>query len=76
MKENEEHDLPPEEEWKMPVCDFGGILVPLESAKDILADEETMRSMPRLDSPPPECRRTDMQIECLAGRIQSAATVM
>ncbi len=39
----------PEDEWTFPTVNGGGILVPLESLKDILSDEETFRSLPHDD---------------------------
>lgn len=36
----------PANEWKLPKVDCGGINVPLEDLKDILADEQTARSHP------------------------------
>ncbi len=36
------------EPWRLPVLDLGGIKVPLEKLKELVADEETFRSFPRL----------------------------
>lgn len=35
----------PEEEWEFPTVNGGGIKVPLGNLKDVLAEEQTVRSM-------------------------------
>lgn len=37
---------PPVRDWKLITIDSGGLKVPLESLRDILADEEALRSLP------------------------------
>lgn len=38
---------PPEGPWQLPQVDGGGIHVPLAELRDIFAEEETLRSLPR-----------------------------
>ncbi|NQX01178.1 antitoxin [bacterium] len=40
-------EKPPRESWKLPKIDGGGILVPLDSLREIASDDEATRSLAR-----------------------------